>query len=153
MKRIRSRLTWWTEKLNERSHLMRPHANTHRLHFLSFSNSKENLYPVVLFDYKSSKRALYNDIVYVKHKVHKDVSYWRCLRWKKGCRARLSTCLIGGCTMTKKANDEIIHAGHWWPHIVWAQLIGTHNALKKKVKMDDGIRGIDGLFRKRTNQA
>lgn len=91
--------------------LNRATANTyHRFFLLSF---EERVYPVELFDYrKNIKRLAYHGNVYVRLNLQNGVTFWRCVNWTKGCRARIPTRLIGGYTTTHKTNDEIIHTHH-----------------------------------------
>lgn len=75
------------------------------------------LYPVQVDDYAlnnnlNCQRLIYDGVSYTKVNVRSGTTQWRCLQWRKGCRARLSTRSINGKPMTRKSKTAITHINH-----------------------------------------
>lgn len=56
-----------------------------------------------------AQRVRYNNENYRLHQMQNGTSFWRCLKWKNGCRASISTRNFDGRTMAKKPCFSIVH--------------------------------------------
>lgn len=55
---------------------------------------------------------IYHEKKYVKHRMSKKNTYWRCPQHYLGCRARIKSAIIGGYVMVNKLDTDIIHTNH-----------------------------------------